>query len=101
MTEGYEGGTWLGITTQGKFSCLTNIRGDMSKSDQMKQTKKGRGALISNFLKNDIDATEYFMNLQEEKFLYSPFNMISGDVNGDLFYINNVDDSPALLNAGW
>ena len=47
MTEGVEGGTWLGVTKTGLISAITNIR----MFNQTMQYKQGRGRLIADFLK--------------------------------------------------
>lgn len=95
QTKGCEGGAWLAMTKFGKLGCLTNIRSDDLHADLHSQ-KRSRGTLVSNYVKSSIDATSYLKLLKEEKDLYRPFNILAGDVLGDLLYLNNVDDQLAV-----
>ena len=98
MTKGFEGGTWLGMTKSGKISFLTNIRKDFVMHHEM---KKGRGMLIPKFLTNDIDANQYLESLHKEKLSLESFNLVAGDVCGESYYINNVDNkAPRRLERG-
>ncbi|XP_057295733.1 transport and Golgi organization 2 homolog isoform X1 [Hydractinia symbiolongicarpus] len=95
QTKGFEGGAWLAMTKFGKLGCLTNIRTDDLHADVESQ-KRSRGTLVSNYVKSSIDAASYLKLLTEEKDLYRPFNILAGNVLGDLLYLNNVDDQLAV-----
>ena len=92
MTEGVEGGTWTGLTKQGKLAFITNIR---QPTGVTFPDKKGRGSLISNFLTNATPARIHMNDLEEVKNSYRPFNLIIGNILDDFYYINSVDNKKA------
>lgn len=99
MTEDVEGGTWLGISRTGMLSALTNIRVN-DKSMQVYQ--QGRGKIIADFLKsNRRDTCKYFEDLEIRP--YRVFNLIAGDILGDLYYVNNIDENekPRVIEKGY
>lgn len=78
------GGTWLGITTEGKFSAITNYR-DIKN---LKQNAPTRGKLVTDYLLN-YNSTSIFENeLKENADLYNGYNLIFGNLNG-LNYFSN------------
>ena len=93
LTEGVEGGTWLGISKSGKFGALTNIR-SWVEVPQTCDLKKGRGSLISNFLMNEqTEPHSYLSAIEVDKSNYRPFNLLLGNMKngGKLYYLNNAD----------
>ncbi|WP_078428448.1 NRDE family protein [Alkalihalobacterium alkalinitrilicum] len=102
-----QGGTWLGITTNGKIAALTNYREVREKSNE-----KSRGGLVLDYLKSEIDPVEYLKIVKEFKDNYLGFNLLSGTVE-DLYYFSNRENvirklepgihsvSNALLNTSW
>lgn len=96
---GKEGGTWLGLSTlKGKVGALVNI------PEKNPTGHLGRGNLVSDFLKSDLEAGKYF----EEKGLdrhahdYPGFQLITleksspeTDVDGDwtLNFVSNQSES--------
>ena len=93
LTEGVEGGTWLGISKSGKFGALTNIR-SWVEVPQTCDLKKGRGSLISNFLINEhTEPYSYLSAIEGDKNNYRPFNLLLGNIKsgGKLYYLNNAD----------
>ena len=82
-----QGGTWLGITTSGRFAALTNVR-----NVQAPVGKLSRGLLVSDFLNSDATAERFSQQLQSTLSNYSPFNLLLCD--GEyLYYNNNTGDS--------
>lgn len=102
------GGTWLGMTREGRISMLTNYR-DLSN---LKSDAPSRGHLVSDFLKNEIEGDVYLNQISNRGHLYNGFNLISGRVD-DLYYYGNYQNgvhkiesgthglSNALLNSSW
>ncbi|CAA0120716.1 NRDE family protein [Zhongshania aliphaticivorans] len=81
------GGSWLGISRNGRFAAVTNLREVEASGD------RSRGDLVKNFLLSAETNQHFFEQLEPEKSQYRPFNFIACD--GDtLCYINNVE-------AGW
>ena len=69
------GGTWLGITRNGRFAALTNFR---DPSDR-KTDAPTRGKLVSDFLIGDMSAREYLLALRERAGGFQGFNLLVGD----------------------
>jgi uncharacterized protein with NRDE domain len=69
------GGTWLGVTRNGKFAALTNYRAP----DNFRPDAPSRGALVSDFLNSDISIANYLAALQGRCADYNPFNLLLCD----------------------
>lgn len=69
------GGTWLGITRQGRFAALTNFRDPSYR----KTDAPTRGKLVSDFLIGDMSAREYLLALRERAGGFQGFNLLVGD----------------------
>lgn len=103
-----EGGTWLAVSTAGKFAAITNYR-DLSN---INPTAPSRGKLVSDFLTNTFTAEEYSQKLLKEGKRYNGFNLVYTDFS-KMYYYNNVTDeakelppgtyglSNAFLDTGW
>ena len=96
LTEGYEGGSWLGITRSGLVCFLTNIRSD----EVIGSAKKGRGQLVSDFLKNEINPIDYILGIEKIKDAYRPFNLVAGLIDSDFIYTNNISHASYTLEKG-
>jgi uncharacterized protein with NRDE domain len=66
------GGTWLGLSRDGYFSALTNFR----RPDSFDATKRSRGDLVIQALKNDIKQTQQDLLINAHK--YNDFNLVFG-----------------------
>ncbi len=82
------GGTWMGMTKQGRISFLTNHR-DFTK---IKEDGRSRGELPVRFLTEAQESKGYLKALSDEKMLYSPYNLVAGDMNELHFYSNVMDE---------
>ena len=69
------GGTWLGVTRNGRFAALTNFR---DPSDR-KADAPTRGKLVSDFLTGTMSAREYLRSLRERASAFQGFNLLVGD----------------------
>ena len=69
------GGTWLGITRNGRFAALTNFR---DPSDR-KADAPTRGNLVSDFLIGTMSTREYLLSLRERASAFQGFNLLVGD----------------------
>ena len=88
------GGTWLGISKEGKFGAITNL-----KENSDKKYLSTRGSLVTDFLESTLSATVYLEELKKEKDNFAGFNLIVGDKNG-LFYLCNRLEGIFFLNEG-
>lgn len=78
------GGTWLGITRQGRFGLLTNYR----EPGVTLENAPSRGDLVSDWLKGSASPAKYAASLGIKMKTYNGFNLIVGDLN-TAYYISN------------
>lgn len=90
-----EGGTWMGVTSGGRFAVLTNYR-DPSR---FKADRKSRGHLVQNYLSGDMDPPAFIDSLGDITAEYNGFNLLFGSV-GSLFYYSNHDSGIRPVEAG-
>jgi uncharacterized protein with NRDE domain len=81
------GGTWLGVTTGGRFAALTNHR------DLRRHPVSGpsRGDLVRRALETGIEGVDTSV--------YEGFNLLHGPVD-ELMYHSNVDGAHSILAPG-
>jgi uncharacterized protein with NRDE domain len=93
------GGTWLGVTRDGRFAALTNYRAPA----EMQPNAPTRGTLVSNFLSGEVRTPlSYLDSVARNGDRYNGFNLIVGDFTRRelAWYGNRADAPPALLDAG-
>ena len=90
------GGTWLGITIEGRVAAVTNFR------DPATRTAKpiSRGALVSEFLGGDETPGEYLHGIAERAAQYDGFNLLAGDARQLSYFSNRADNPPRALPPG-
>ncbi len=86
------GGTWLGITRNGRFAALTNFR---DPSDR-KTDAPTRGKLVSDFLIGDMSAREYLLALRERAGGFQGFNLLVGDGNSLHYFSSRIGEILAV-----
>lgn len=86
------GGTWLGITQNGRFAAVTNVREPGRANGPL-----SRGALTRNFLTGRQAAGDYASQLDNQQ--YSGFNLLLFD-GQSLVYCSNRDGPPRALGPG-
>lgn len=89
-------GTWLGMTTTGKFAALTNYR----HPDYMYGDKKTRGKIISHFLMGSTSTKQYVDHLQHTAEQFNGYNLLFGDMD-HLYYFNNIENRYEQLSQGF
>jgi len=89
-----EGGTWLGITREGKFAAITNYRNPAA----FKINAQSRGKLVSCYISRNQNANNYLEKISQQTDKYNGFNLILGDRN-NLFAFSNRGEKQKL-NAG-
>ncbi|KAL4223791.1 Transport and Golgi organization protein 2 [Mactra antiquata] len=83
LEPGREGGTWLGMSTNGKVAILLNIL------SSQRLDAKGRGSLVRDFLTQDISAEEYTKKIAESASQYNPFHLLTFDLR-DKCHVHSV-----------
>lgn len=81
------GGTWLGITSAGRFAALTNYR-DLRVTAV---SGRSRGALVRSALDGDLS--------EVDGRAFDGFNLLHGEVDA-LRYSNNIDGTDVALTPG-
>lgn len=79
-----EGGTWLGITRNGRFAAVTNYR----EPPRAGGHPRSRGRLTLDHLLADLPTPEWLASVAGEADQYGGFNLIAGDETG-LWYLGN------------
>jgi uncharacterized protein with NRDE domain len=96
-----EGGTWMGITKQGRFAAVTNFR-EPKKDEQEAATRcrnatwKSRGDLVADFLTSNLTPRQFLEGIhRDETKYYTGFNLLVGDtvsaIGGGLYFYSNRD----------
>lgn len=89
------GGTWMGVTREGRFAALTNFRDPASQRDDA----ASRGTLVADFLHRRQTAAEYLEDVSRRGGDYNGFNLLVGD-GTRLAWFSNIDGKPAQLPPG-
>lgn len=93
------GGTWLGITTSGRFAAVTNVREPVQKGVQL----RSRGDLTREFLTGDISAEVFLQQVEPQAQAYAGFNLLVGEFNdseNSLYYLSNRREGIHKLASG-
>lgn len=93
------GGTWLGLSRDGRFAALTNYRAPRD----VRPEAPTRGALVAGFLTAAALAPlDYLREVAERGAIYNGFNLIVGDFRRrELgWYCNRGEAPPVLVRAG-
>jgi len=78
------GGTWLGVSRDGRFGVVTNFR-DLQKAEPHAPS---RGELITRFLARNVSARQFGDNLAPGAASYAGFNLLLAD-SSDMVYLSN------------
>ncbi|NIU09440.1 MAG: NRDE family protein [Phycisphaerae bacterium] len=103
------GGTWLGMTRNGRVAAITNYREGYTAI----ANAPSRGKLVRDFLQSDASAAQFIDSLARQDGLYNGFNILLKD-ESDFVYYSNRSTTPAqrlkpglfglsnhLLNTPW
>lgn len=88
------GGTWLGVTAQGRFAALTNIRDPRQKAGP-----RSRGALTADYLLGQESAPAYLDRIMPDSAAHAGFNLLVGDRH-QLWHFNSAEGRPRQLQSG-
>lgn len=85
------GGTWLGVTANGRLAAVTNVRDPQAERGQ---AKRSRGDLTRDFLQGAMAPDAYLKEVGSRVDEYRGFNLLVGD--GDsLWYLHGSPAAPA------
>ena len=93
------GGTWLGVTRDGRFAALTNFREPLTADPS--DTRPTRGALVTDCLADEHGLLPPTSHARVAD--YAGFNLLSGKINGDdarLQFITNRGHDRDVLAPG-
>jgi uncharacterized protein with NRDE domain len=90
------GGTWLGVTTAGRYAVVTNYREGLNPA----KAPRSRGALTADFLRQDVTAEGYVRQLQDRAGEYGGFSLVVGDRDSLWYFSNRGGAAPAPITPG-
>lgn len=88
------GGTWMGVSRNGRFAAVTNYRGGRDAN-----ALESRGALVTRFLAGDASPADYVGGLSGRLAGYSGFNLLACD-GRELWWLSNRDGGSRRLEPG-
>jgi len=93
--DGLAGGTWMGVTTSGRFALVTNFR----EPGKHRNPATSRGALVEDFLRGAASPADYLARTHAGDQAYNGFNLIVGD-SREAWYLSNRNGGPRALEPG-
>jgi uncharacterized protein with NRDE domain len=102
------GGTWMGITREGRFAAITNFR----EPENIVKKAPSRGFLVRDFLKGDSSPENYLKMIRKIGNGFNGFNLLVGNHDKIYYYSNRQNKileippgihglSNHLLNTDW
>jgi uncharacterized protein with NRDE domain len=89
------GGTWMGLTRNGRFAAITNHRNPPSTPP----SPRSRGMLTLDFLAGDASPRDFLGELSASAGDYAGFNLVVGD-GEELWYFSNMESRARALAPG-
>jgi len=89
-----QGGTWMGITPEGRFAAVTNFRDGGRRAG-----RKSRGWLVRDFLAAEQEPADYLARIDAEHDAYDGFNLIVGTGDALAYYSNRNRHVTALASG--
>jgi len=90
------GGTWLGVTLDGRFAALTNFR----EPGRHRTHAISRGGLVEAFLKEDSSAEDYVAHLAQMGRIYNGFSLVAWDGLKLVYFSNRDGGGLRVLDPG-
>ena len=81
-----QGGTWMGLTREGRFAAITNYR-DPARTAP---APRSRGELPLNFLLGRQGAASFLADVAAQAEAYAGFNLLVGDLNSLWYFTNSL-----------
>lgn len=92
------GGTWLGVTEQGRFAAVTNVRSGLRQRGPAPVESRGR--LPVDFLRSEARPEPYAAAAHKVGHKYGGFNLISSDLQDMWWASNRSPESPRRVKPG-
>ena len=92
------GGTWLGLSKNGRFAAVTNFR-DLHRNGAPSSNLRSRGDLVTAFLCASKNVHSWTDSLGDSLLEYGAFNLVIYD-GQDMIYLNNQGDARQILTPG-
>lgn len=90
------GGTWLGLSAQGRLAVVTNVRAPLAARDP---NAPSRGTIVPRWLAGDATTDRFWMRTSLSGF--NGFNVIAADFqSGECFYGTHRSAHPVRLERG-
>jgi len=89
------GGAWLGVSRSGRFAAVTNYRGGRDPN-----AARSRGALVTDFLLNDLSSKAFIEKTEKTKNSFSGFNLLVAD-RDELWWLSNRNGAAKKLAPGF
>ena len=89
------GGTWMGVTTQGRFAALTNYR-----DPRITTAARSRGVLAAEYLRGNMSAATCARQVQADRNLYGGFSLLLADADV-LWCVGSHQPEPVRVAPGW
>lgn len=89
------GGTWLGVTRNGHWATVTNVR----DSTEPRLDAPSRGHLVSEYLKSEPSPESYLQSIADDADRYNGFNLMVG-TPGELYFLSNRDGPVREIEPG-
>ena len=89
------GGTWMGLTAQGRLALLTNVRSGQRPDG----SAPSRGKIVTDWLAAREDTGDFWMRTSLSG--YNGFNLVAADfARGECFWASNANPHPRRLERG-
>ena len=82
------GGTWMGVTREGRFAAITNIRAPSEKKD----VAPSRGEIVAGYLSGIASPQQFVDDLAPRAEQYNGFNLLVGNREELVWYSNGSPD---------
>ena len=89
------GGTWLALSTTGRFASITNYR----QGQRIAAAPRSRGELTRDFLTGDRDAATYVADVSRRGEEYGGYSLIAGTPER-LYFCSNRGGEPHAIEPG-
>jgi uncharacterized protein with NRDE domain len=89
------GGTWLGVTAEGRMALLTNVRGARAHEADA----PSRGRIVTDWLAAHESTADFWTRTALSG--HNGFNLVAADFRrGECFWASNIDGQPRRLGPG-